>query len=348
MRRVGIIGTGAIARHHALQWQKLPVKLEGYYDIIPAASEAFSDQFGGVAYTTREELLANVDVVDICTPAVAHKESVLAAAAAGVPMVCEKPLARHLADCRDMVAACEAAGTPLFVAHVVRFFPQFAKAKEAINKGLIGKPGMVRTTRGGSFPRFGSRSESVYGNFDLSGGVVLDVSIHDIDFVRWCCGEVERVFARGLTFRGIKERDHALITLRFASGAIGHIEGSWAHPPGQFRTRLEIAGDQGLFEWDSTDPGPVSQALLDPDSPAQAKRTHASPLSPLDDPYCAELSHFLSCLDTGAPLLVTPYDALMAVKIALAAIESMRSGRPIDIATFEEATDKDATVEVQP
>ncbi|GIV80071.1 MAG: dehydrogenase [Litorilinea sp.] len=335
LKRVGLVGTGAIARHHARQWQKLPVTLAGYYDVRPEAAQAFCDQFGGRAYPSLDALLADVDVVDICTPAVAHKECVLAAARAGVPMVCEKPLARHLQDAREMVEACDRARVPLFVAHVVRFFPQFARAHELVESGLIGRPGVVRTIRAGSFPRFGgSESGKIYGNFALSGGVILDVCIHDIDFQRWCCGEVERVFARGLTFAGHPERDHALLTLRFASGAIGHIEGSWAHPPGQFRTRLELAGDRGLIEWDSTQPQPIQAAQLDENGTVH--RTTASPLAPEDDPYCAELAHFLHCLETGEPFRVSPHDALMAVQIALAAIASLRRGEPVEVATFQE------------
>jgi predicted dehydrogenase len=333
VKRVGIIGAGAIARHHAIQWQKLPVTLAGYYDTRPEASQQFSDRFGGQAYAAIDDLLANVDVVDICTPAIAHKECVLAAAATGVPMVCEKPLSRHLRDGYTMVDACERAGVPLFVAHVVRFFPQFAKAKAMLDSGVIGQVGVARTIRGGGFPRPGG-SGAVYGNFALSGGVILDVSIHDIDFLRWCCGEVERVFARGLTFAGVAERDHALITLRFTNGAIGHIEGTWAHPPGPFHTRLEFAGERGLIEWDSAESSPVATAILSDDG--KVERNTSSPLAIEDEPYYAELAHFLECLETGAALRVTPYDALMAVKIALAAIESMRCGRPIEIATFEE------------
>lgn len=335
MKRVGIIGAGSIARTHARCWQQLPVELVGHYDLFPEAAQRAAEQFGGQAYSTLEALLADVDLVDVCTPATAHKAPVLAAAAAGKAITCEKPLARHLADCQEMIDACDAAGVPLFVAHVVRFFPQFAQAKAVIESGAIGVPGVIRTTRAGSFPRMGgSAAAARYGDFAQSGGVILDVSIHDIDFQRWCMGEVERVFARGLTFSDAGERDHALITLRFESGAVGHIEGSWAHTPGQFRTRLEIAGVEGLLEWDSADPGPIQLALLAEDG--AVTRSSESPLAEEDFPYYAELAHFLDCVESGQPLTVTPHDALMAVKVSLAAIESVRTGQPVTIADFQE------------
>ncbi len=354
MKRIGLIGAGNMGVWHAQRWQQLPVEIAGFYDVHHESAQHATDQFGGQAYQHLTDLLATVDYVDICTHTTAHKEAVLAAAAAGKPMVCEKPLARHVADCEDMVQACEAANVPLFVAQVVRFFPQFARARNLVAEGAIGQPGLIRTVRAGSFPR--SKPGTWYDDLAQSGGVIMDISIHDIDFVRWCFGEVERVFARGLTFATAKafaklktddepiafteptNIDHTLITLRFVNGAIGHIEGSWAHPRGQFRTRLEIAGDQGLIEWDSQHDQPLIIARRDTDiDPHSVSRHTASPLAPEDDPYYQELVHFLDCVEQNKPFRVSPQDGLMAVKIALAALESQRRGEPIDIASFEEA-----------
>lgn len=330
MKRVGILGAGNIARAHLAGWQRLPVELVGYYDVFPEAAQRTAAQFGGQAFNDLDQFLDSVDIVDICSPSHAHKDNVLAAAAVGKAIVCEKPLARHLRDCYAIVEGVEKAGVPLFIAQVVRFFPQFAHAKAVLDSGALGKPGVIRTIRAGAYPR----GSAFFSNFELSGGVVLDVSIHDIDFQRWCFGDVERVFARGMTFAG-EQIDHALITLRFTSGAVGHIEGGWASPPAQWRTRLEIAGDAGMLEWDAEEDGPI-QLIMANDKGDGKVRTALSPLAPEDNPYNAELAHFLDCLETGKPFRVTPHDALMAVKVALASIESMRTGKPVDIATFEE------------
>ena len=246
MTRIGIVGAGAIAGVHLDAWRQMPgVEIVGYYDINPAASQRAADRFGGRVYPTQAALMADVDMIDICSPAAAHKENVLAGAAAGCAMICEKPLARHLKDAEEMVAACAQAGVPLYVAHVVRFFAEYAKAQEVVASGAIGKPGVIRTVRAGSFPRAGKVfTSNFYGDFALSGGVILDLAIHDIDYQHWIGGEVERVYAQGLTFSGLQDCDHSLIVLRFASGAVGHIEGSLgapgrrlAHPPGDRRRR---------------------------------------------------------------------------------------------------------------
>lgn len=337
--RVGIIGAGAIARVHAAQWQQLPVMLAGCYDRHLDRAQKFCAEFGGRAYPTLDELLVNVDLVTICTHTDGHKAAVLAAAHARVAIVCEKPFARHLRDAEEMAAACEASGTPLFVAHVVRFFPAYARAQSAVVSGAIGKPGVIRTTRAGSYPRPGATfSSPFYRDFARSGGVALDLAIHDIDYHRWIGGDVERVFARGLTFTGTPNADHAYIVLRFRSGAIGHIDANWALPPGLFRTRLEIAGDQGLIEWDSFQPPPIIAAFHEAEQPGQTRHLTANPLAAQDDPYYAQLAHVLECLAQNKPFLVTPHDATMALKVSLAALESMRTGLPIELASFQEKT----------
>jgi predicted dehydrogenase len=331
MKRIGILGAGNIARIHMAGWQRLPVTVVGYYDAIPEAARRFHHEYGGQAFDDLDRFFDSVDIVDVCSPSHAHRDNVLAAARAGKAIVCEKPLARHLRDCHAIVDGCAEAGAPLFIAQVVRFFPQFARAKALIDSGAIGKPGVIRTIRAGAFPV----GRPFFGDFSLSGGVILDVGIHDIDFQRWCMGEVARVFTRGLTFSGVKDRDHALITLRFTNDAVGHIEAGWASPPGQWRTRLEIAGDAGIIEWDSQNDGPITQIMADPDRNGKLVSGH-SPLAPSDNPYYVELAHFLECLENGQPFRVTPHDALMAVKVALAAIESMRTGKPVEIAKFQE------------
>ena len=98
-------------------------------------------------------LLDDVDVIDICTPTHLHHEMVLQAAAAGKHIICEKPLARTVAQAQEMIRACRTAGVKLFVAHVVRFFPEYALAKAQIDHGKIGKPGVIRLTRGSYRPK---------------------------------------------------------------------------------------------------------------------------------------------------------------------------------------------------
>jgi predicted dehydrogenase len=320
---------------HAERWGRLPVEVVGFTTRTPERAQAAAERYGGRAFPSLEALLSAVDVVDICTPTPTHKDLVLDAAAFGKDVICEKPMARHMRDAEEMMVACEAANVRLFIAHVVRFFPEYACAKEVLDGGRLGRPGVIRTVRGGNFPA--PDTQNWYADFGQSGGVVLDLLIHDIDYARWCFGDVATVFARGLTFGDVPNADHVLLTMRFQNGAIGHLEGSWAYPPGNFRTRLEIAGDEGLLEFDSLETLPLSLTLKQEGaSLATGVPVPESPLHSTDDPYYREIEHFLSCLESGDDFLVSPHDGVEAMRIALAAIESLRTGRPVNVATFEE------------
>jgi predicted dehydrogenase len=316
---------------HASRWQALPVQLTGFYDADPARSAALAAKYGGQPFASLDAALAASDLIDICTPPADHAQATIAAARAGKHVVCEKPIARHLADARAMIDACESANVRLFVAHVVRFFPEFARAKAVLDSGALGRLGVVRSVRGGAPPGH----SSWFSDVEQSGGVTLDVAIHDIDYMRWLCGDVVRVFSRGLSFRGLAV-DHTLMTLRFASGAIGHIEGSWAFPVGNFRTSFELAGTEGLLVHDSDEAQPL-QVQYHPGAAPASSPFPISTTPPPEDPYLQEFQHFLDALDSGSPFLVTPEDALAALRVALAAIESLRTGRPVDVTSFEEA-----------
>ncbi len=335
MKRVGVIGTGVMGSEHAARWQQLPVELVGYHDHRVERAERLAQELGGRAFTSMHDLIAEVDIVDVCTPTPEHRGPVIAAAEAGKHIVCEKPLARHLRDAEAMIAACETAGVRLFVAQVVRFFPEFARAKEIVDSGAVGRIGVVRSVRAGSYPT----AREWYGNFDLSGGVILDLAIHDIDYLRWLCGDVERVFAHGLSFERIAAKDHALITLRFKSGAIGHIDANWSLPAGIFNTALEIAGDEGILQVDNQTSSPLQAALHRTAGVEEGGVVvPGSPVALADEPYYGELAHFLQCLESGAPFRVQPQDGLAALRCALAAIESVRTGKPVAIDTFVETT----------
>ena len=163
MKRVGIVGAGLTGGMHAERWAILRqtqdrllsdrrdrLELAGFFTRTPERAQAAAIAFGGRAFPSLKALLAEVDVVDVCTPTPSHKDVVLASAAAGKDVICEKPMARHLRDAEEMIAACEAAGVRLFVAHVVRFFPEYVCAKEILNSGQLGRPGVIRTVRGGA------------------------------------------------------------------------------------------------------------------------------------------------------------------------------------------------------
>ena len=334
--KIGLVGTGLMGTMHAAAWVAAGATLAGCLAETETEAARLAEQYGARVFPSLAALLAAVDVVDLCTPTHLHAEMVLAAAQAGRHVVCEKPLARTVDQARAAVAACRRAGVQLLVAQVVRYFPEYALAKAQVDSGHIGRPAVLRLARCGFRPRRPTANWFV--DEEKSGGLILDLMIHDFDYARWVAGEVESVYCR-LTPPG----DYALALLthrgaasgnernpfRIHSGALSHVAAAWAYPPPVFRTRLEIAGDAGLIEFDSHLASPIESLLQQPAGDLPAVGVPASPLR--ENPYELEIKEFYHALKNGAPARVTAEDGLMAVVIAHAAIESARTGRAVHV-----------------
>ncbi len=330
--RVGIVGVGSMGSTHAAAWAETEAQIGGFVDIPPRA-RAIAEQYRATAYPGFDAMLADVDVVDICIPTHLHHEMVLKAAAAGKDIVCEKPLSRTVAQGQEMIAVCKAAGVKLLVAHVVRFFPEYARAKVAVDREEIGQPAVLRLARETFQPK--KAANNWFLDPAKSGGMILDLMIHDFDYARWIAGEVKTVFAKSINSTQPDAPDHGLVILTHQSGAISHVTGSWAYPPPTFRTRFEIAGSGGLIEFDSASSTPISLYLhkqKDDDAPDVPLPT--SPLS--ESPYTTEIKAFYNALAHDAPVPVSAEDGLAAVQIALAATESTHSGASINLEPLPE------------
>lgn len=328
MLKIGIIGAGTMGGMHADCYSEIPdAEVVAVADSRLDAAKAIADRHSAKAFASGDEIIAleNVDIVDICLPTPFHKENVLKAAGAGKHVFCEKPIARNMADGREIIAACEKANVKFMVGHVLRYFHEYAAAKKLIDSGAIGKPAMVRTTRAAGHPQGWS---NWYANMEMAGGVVLDMVIHDFDFLRWCFGDVERIYAKGLAYAGIPKVDYALVTIRFKSGTIAHVEGSWAHPPGFF-VKLEVAGDAGLIEFDSRTTSPLIVSKKASEGGGGGVEVPQSPVNV--SPYTMELAHFIQCVIEDKEPEVTGEDALRALEIALGTLESIKTGMPVQL-----------------
>lgn len=316
-----MIGAGLMGTVHAQAWSRRPGVLRAAYAPDSRARD-FAARFGLIPCATLDELWREVDIVDICTPTPSHAGYAVQAARMGKHVICEKPLALSLEDADPIIAECQTAGVRLFVAHVLRFFPQYAAAQAQVAAGAIGEPRMLRLSRLSAPPP----PRSWLLDEAQSGGVPLDLMIHDLDYARWVAGEVKSVYA-AQSRRGEQVSVHA--TLSHAGGAISLVEGSWAAPPGVFRTALDIAGTGGVIEWTSDAPAPLQAHGALSSGPHQDGATLPS-LGP-DDPYAAELWHAYDGLDSGVPFLIEPADARAALALALAVRRSLESGQPVEV-----------------
>ncbi|GGO37606.1 Gfo/Idh/MocA family protein [Streptomyces lasiicapitis] len=329
---IGLLGAGGIARAHLPGWLELGARVSVHTQ--DGSAEKLSCEYAELghdvtAVPTLDDLLADCRAVDICTPTPTHKELALAAVAAGRHVVCEKPLALTVPDAEEIAAAADAAGVRLHPAHVVRYFPAYAALRDAVVRGDLGTLAVLRFTRGGARPQWAPW----FGDPAKSGGVIMDLMVHDIDIARWVAGDVVRVHART---RGSERATGApadVVTatavLTHTSGAISHISGLWGLPDQRFRTTFRVAGADGLLRHDST-------AVPGFRITAQGARNanEGIPSSPMtESPYLAELREFAASWDDGTTRpRVSARDGIEAVRIASAAVESSRTGRAVELA----------------
>lgn len=327
--KVAVIGCGIMGRTHANAYNQLQdAELVGVCDFVEEVARKEAETFNTTPYFSFEEMVkeAKPEVVSICLPTHLHKEYVMKAADLGIHVICEKPIAPTLEESREMIAYCEAKGVRLFVAHVVRFFPSYKNISNKVKAGAVGSLGVIHTKRIGSHP---GALKPWYKDISKSGGVIMDLMIHDLDYVRSIAGDVKSVYAIGRTTDDV---DYALVTLRFENGAIANLEAFWGYP-GAFTTAVEVSGNKGVIRFNSADSATVKvRKAADPSTGTDAIAKDLSPH--LHDPYYYELQNFLNSISSGEPSEVTAEDGYEAVRLSLAALESLRTGKAISMNGF--------------
>jgi predicted dehydrogenase len=268
--RIGLIGAGLIGRFHSRGVHGL-IK-NGFVDADYVAvcdrdierAEAFARLAGIDAVTSDPaEIIESADVntIYVCTPTAEHKALVLAAAAAGKHVFCEKPLAKTLADAEEMLAAVQDAGVGHQVGLILRHAPIFTVLKELTSDPALGRLMTIVFRDEQAFPindRYGSKwraDPAVAG-----GGTLIEHSIHDLDLLSWLGGGGESVQAQTRNFAGHKGvEDLATVTLDFASGATAQLTSVWHQIGDRPSTRLlELFFEKGYFAVDQDFLGSIS------------------------------------------------------------------------------------------
>lgn len=318
--RVGLIGAGGISAVHAAAWHHLGATVLVY---SRDGAGQLAAQYGFEAVPSLAELWDRVDVVDIVTPTPTHHDFTLEAIERGKHVVCEKPLARTGAQADEMVRAAARAGVQLFPGHVVRYFPEYARARESVSAGRIGTVATCRFRRVSAAP-----GQDWFFDEAASGGIVMDQMIHDIDQAELFAGPVTEVFARSVAGTGSSGPvASAAVTLRHAGGAISQCYGVWgpAHLP--FGTSFLIAGDGGILGHDSATDDSVRVMT----APTRTDGGYLPPGDGASSPYTTQIADFATCLTSGAAPRVTAADGARAIHLAEAALASIREQAPVAV-----------------
>lgn len=322
MLKVAVIGAGTMGSVHSEAYVAMDnTELVGIVDINEDIGSELAESRKTNFYKSFEELIAveNPDLIDICVPTYLHRDYVEKAAKTKKHVICQEPMATSLEDARAMMDVCEEEGVQLFVAQVTRFYPNYQRIHEMVAAQKLGKIGTARTMRGSALP---SGWNDWYSNMEQSGTLVTDLLIHDFDFLRWCFGDVERVYAKSQWERGFNKMDHAFVSLRFQNGVIAHVEGSWAYPNG-FRTELEIAGSDGIITSNSEDSAPIKALFRKTEGTAVSE----SPLKV--SPYQSGLEYFVSCVQNRSEPFSNAEDGYKALEISLAALQSIKKEKVV-------------------
>ncbi|MGI2292994.1 Gfo/Idh/MocA family protein [Paenibacillus sp. GXUN7292] len=334
--KVAIIGCGFMGFTHAAAYQAMAnVELVGMCGMRERDRMRVVER--GIPYfDTLEQMIseAKPEVINICLPTHLHKEMTVKAASAGIHVICEKPMAGNLADAKEMIQVCKRNKVKLFIAHVLRFFPSYQNMTAHVRQGEIGDLGVINTRRVVAHP--GKEPGSWYNDDAKSGGVVMDLMIHDTDFVSSLLGEADTVYAMK---RKTAEKQYALVTIKFTNGTLANLEALWGYA-GPLTYSCRISGKKGVIRFNSESSSSIRMIKdvekekvsgADSGSAAEAVRLQ-SPL--LRDPYQTQLEHFIACIKDGTEPVISEYDAYNALLLSLAANHSAEIGQPVKLSTF--------------
>lgn len=333
MLRIGIMGTGFIGSAHADAYKEIEgVTLVAVADLNEEAGKKLANDHGCSYYADAKAMLEteNLDIVDVCLPTFLHEKYVLMAIEYGAHVLCEKPFTLKLESAQRMVDAAEKANVTFMIAQVIRFWPEYVRAKELYDAGTFGRIKMVYANRLAQHPNWSTWHRDV----EKSGGGLFDLHIHDIDYMVHLFGDVEKVYAIG-----DKDKNncwnHVTSSLTFKGGQRAIVEGAFEMTENYpFTMGMRIVGLEATYEYNFV-------AGFNLENVGGAKRSAvlfangAEPeVQKVDetDAYLIELRYFISCIKQGLPVeRAMPQNSLYVLKVILAIQQSLKTGAVVTI-----------------
>lgn len=295
MIRVGIIGLGGMGRGRLGYYAQIPEAwVVAIADIRAAELQCDPGLLTALEIAPQElrwfhdahALVSSgaVDMVDICLPTGHHHRATVAALEAGLDVLCEKPMALNSQEADDMVAASQRTGQLLMVAQCIRFWPEYTALTDLLASGEAGPLLSLQMARQGSAPTRGWFSHAAE-----SGGALLDLHVHDIDFCQHLLGLPQRIYAQGGMSQGPEQGyDYVLTNLDYGSALQVSAVAQWATAPIPFSARYEARLAEAYLRFDS-----AAQPTLTVYRPGRAPE---SPTGLEGSAYLQEIRYFVSCV----------------------------------------------------
>ena len=325
--RIGLIGAGRIGRVHAqaIMSQVPAAKLMMVADVMAEAAESLAQKYHIQATDRYHDILGNpeIDAVLICSSTDTHSQIIIEAAEAGKQIFCEKPIDHDLARIDQALAVVEQAGVKLMVGFNRRFDANFRQVRQMVGEGKIGWPQILRITSRDPAP-------PPIEYIKVSGGIFLDMTIHDFDMARFLFGEVEEVYVAGAVLvdeaiGAVGDVDTAVITLKFTNGALGTIDNSRQAVYG-YDQRVEVFGSAGMVTIDNNR---ANSHVYSNVTGVHSEKPLYFFLERYMDAYAEEMRQFVACLVEDKMPLVSGVDGRIPVVMGLAAWKSYQENRPV-------------------
>jgi len=343
MVNIGIIGCGKIAQvRHIPEYAANPgAQLAAYYDLNPARAAELAKKYGGKAYASVEELLADkkIDAVSVCTSNVTHAEITIAALRAGKHVLCEKPMATTLADCEAMVRAAKTAGRALMIGQNQRLAKAHVKARELIASGLIGEIVGFRTTFGHGGPETWSvdpgQNVWFFDKNKAAMGAMADLGVHKTDLIHYLTGQVVvETTARLLTVDKrdasgnlIGVDDNAVCIYRLSGGALGSMTASWTFYGAEDNSTV-LYGTQGIMRLYDDPQFSIQVTTRD----GERILYEVDKIQTNDNQTSSGIiDAFVACLAEKRQPEISGAEVLKTMRVIFASIESSQTGRAVAV-----------------
>ncbi|MBX3070570.1 MAG: Gfo/Idh/MocA family oxidoreductase [Thermomicrobiales bacterium] len=332
--KIAILGAGFMGSTHGKAMAKMPdVEIAGIYAHSEKRAKPLAEELGTTWTGELDRILRDdsIEAVDICLPTPQHRPVTEAALAAGKHVLLEKPVAMTDEDAAALVDLAAETDKVFMIAHVLRFWPEYMELARLVKSGEYGSPRSGLAFRRQPFPAW----SALFSRSDLTGGAVLDQMIHDYDALNWIFGDPKAVTAKGLKNPRSGGWDQVQVLVDYGDTS-AVVDGGMMMPESYpFSSMLQVLCETGAIEYEfraggrSVEMGAgVNQLKLFPNE-GEPEVLSVEQI----DPYYGEIAYFAECIAGGKIAdRATPADARAALKVALAARESIESGETVGIA----------------
>ena len=338
MLKFALLGCGRIAKRHSELLglsQIRGARLAAVCDIVSEKARKIGEEFSVPYFSEMHEMMRSVDidVVTVLTESGNHAAHVIALAPYGKHIVVEKPLALSLSDADQMIKACDLGGIKLFVVQQNRFNVSVVKAREALESGRFGKLVLGTVRVRWCRPQAYYDQDPWRGTWAMDGGVLTNQASHHVDMLEWMMGDVVSVFAMSRTaLVNIEVEDTAVVTLRFANGALGVIEATTATRPKDLEGSLSILGEGGtvviggfavneMKTWNFVSPQPGDEEAL--------SKYSANPPNVYGFGHQAYYEHVVDCILNNRQQLIDGFEGRKSLELISAIYESIETGKEV-------------------